>query len=126
MPVNLKWRLAVVLLGVGLWVHPGEASKIQQFKDDQGTVHINNAREAASDKAEPEGKPGSRRRPKFPAAPPVAPSPPEPVAQTPAAEEAKQGEAAAVVQEEEEAPIAGATTRGGHSEGFGRGRGGRR
>jgi len=89
MPVKWKWRLVVALLGVGLMSHPGEAAKIQHFKDDQGTLHICNADEAAPGKAGPETKPAvpKRRRwvyqqpaPTSPASPLSGPQAPAPVA----------------------------------------------
>ena len=126
MPVKWIWTLAVVLLGLGLWVHPGAAGKIQQFKDDQGTLHINNAGQEGAAKAEKEEQPGRRRRSVYPVPAPVAappPEEPEPVA-APAAEEATQEEAAGGVPEEA-APTVRAP-RGGQSDSGGRPRGGRR
>ena len=54
---NLKWHLAAALLGVVVLLSPpGEAAKIQQSKDDQGTLHISNSEEAEPGKPQTEPK----------------------------------------------------------------------
>ncbi len=73
MPLSWKWRLALAVLGVVLWSHPGSAAKIERFKDSEGTLHISNSGEA-----EP-AKPGEAVTPRVtPVAPPPAAVPPAP------------------------------------------------
>lgn len=51
MQINPRWRLAVALVAVVvLLAAPGQAAKIQQFKDDHGTLHISNSDEAGPGK----------------------------------------------------------------------------
>jgi hypothetical protein len=71
MLVGLKWRLALVLVGVALWSHPGVAGKIDRFTDKEGTLHISNkdAGEPIKLSEPPETKP-----PAPTAAPPASPA----------------------------------------------------
>ena len=86
MPVNLRWRLAVALLGLALINPPEVAAKINHFKDDQGTLHISNDREAEAGKGNGTklNMPGRRRGGSPQAiAPMTPPPPPEPEAPPP-------------------------------------------
>jgi len=115
MRVNWKWRLAVALLGLALMNPPGVAAKIKHFKDDQGTLHINNAGEAEAGKGNGtklnmHGRRwGASQQAMAPMAPPPPPvqeaPPPEPVAPAPQEEEAQQ-EPVAPPSQEEAAPLA--------------------
>jgi len=71
MTLNLKYCLAVVLLGMGLIGHGVAAAEVKQSKDDQGTVHI-----TTPGKAEP-GKPGTEPQPGKPPAGKTPEPPPE-------------------------------------------------
>ena len=53
MLLGWKWRLALVLVGVALWSHPGVAGKIDRFTDTDGTLHITN--KGAEEPAKPGG-----------------------------------------------------------------------
>ena len=81
MPINLRRCLAVALLGVALWSHPGVAAKIDRFQDDQGTLHITNHGETPADKSGTGAKPVRRRLSKAEAFSreglPVPPPPPQ-------------------------------------------------
>lgn len=88
MPIFLRRRLAVALLGVALLSPPGVAAKIDRFQDDQGTLHITNHGETPVDKSVAETKPVRGRLSQEEvlsqetfldaAPPPQAPTPPPP------------------------------------------------
>lgn len=86
MPVNRRWRLAAVLLGLALISPAGGAAEVQQFKDGQGTLHITNPGEVKAGKAGA-GAPAVRRteRPSPEASPetPKLPQAPEEAASEP-------------------------------------------
>lgn len=67
MLLGWKWRLALVLVGVLLWSHPGVAGKIDRFTDKDGTLHITNKGE------EEPIKPGGAEAAKTPLPEPAAP-----------------------------------------------------
>jgi hypothetical protein len=58
-PMNRKWRLILILLLTAWWVPALVAdAKINQFKDDQGTVHITNLKPEEEAKPAPPAGPG--------------------------------------------------------------------
>ena len=50
MQINLSRRLTIVLLGVALVSHPVVAAKVENFKDDQGILHVTNGKKEESAK----------------------------------------------------------------------------
>ncbi len=43
--MNLKWRVAILLLTLAWWgLSPAAAAKIERFQDAQGTLHISNVK----------------------------------------------------------------------------------
>jgi len=77
MLVGWKWRLALALVGVALWSHPGVAGKIDRFTDKDGTLHITNKEAEESVKLEP------MAHPQEPTPLPQATQKPAPAATTP-------------------------------------------
>ena len=77
MLVGWKWRLALALVGVALWSHPGVAAKIDRFTDKDGTLHISNK------EAEEPIKTGPVAHPQGPTPLPQATQNPSPAATTP-------------------------------------------
>jgi hypothetical protein len=77
MLVGWRWCLALALVSVALWSHPGVARKIDRFTDKDGTLHITNKEAEEPIKLEP------MAHPQAPTPLPQATQKPAPAAKTP-------------------------------------------